>query len=212
MDPLRRFNTFLCLLVRNLPPVSTGRLLMPAVFLGTWTALRAFSAPEPVAFVWAAVLAQAAQAWGVLPNLAKHRVGKRPRDLGAVTIAAILMPAALSIQVWSADPLVTQRLLSTYCAVYATVMALGIWGDRDVLAHFVPVGRNSDVPLAFRQHLLKLYVLLAILLLALNEALIATDAPLGSRVIALSIAPIFLHYFFEIALRLSCPPLNSEND
>lgn len=88
------------------------------------------------------------------------------------------------------------------------MMAFGVWGDRDVMNRTVPVSKDSDVPFEFRRHLLKLYAFVAILVIVANESLLAVDAPLGSRVAVLSLLPVALHYFFEIALRLTCPRLD----
>ena len=91
------------------------------------------------------------------------------------------------------------------------MMAFGVWGDRDIMNRTVPVSKDSDVSFGFRRHLLKLYALVAILIIVTNESLLAVDAPLGTRVAVLSLLPMALHYFFETTLRLTCPPLNKRN-
>ena len=46
MKRLRRLSLLTWLLLRSIPPVPPGRLLMPALFLSVWTVLRAFPARE----------------------------------------------------------------------------------------------------------------------------------------------------------------------
>lgn len=211
MDPLRRFSLFLWHLLNHLPPISPGRLLMPVVFISSWTILQAVNTPEPIAFVWACVLAQAAQVWGVLPVTVwrQHHAFGRAGKATSWVVAVLL--GILAFQIWWSDPWMSQRLVTIYCAIYAATMALGVWGDRDVMNRFVPISKDSDVPLVFRRHLLKLYALVAILVIATNEILLAVDAPLSSRVATLSLLPVALHYFFEITLRLTCPPLDERD-
>ncbi|QJF50416.1 hypothetical protein [Roseobacter ponti] len=183
---------------------------MPAVFLSGWTALRAAGMPEATAFVWAAVLAQAAQVWGTLPGtvrLQRRVFGQaRPAFLRAMT----MILGVLAFQIWYADPSFSQRLISIFCAAYAGLMVLGVRGDTDILDRFVPVTDDTRVPMSFRRHLLMLYALVAIMVIAVNETLVVLDTPLNTRVVALSLLPLALHYFFEIALRLSCPPLEDD--
>lgn len=210
MNPLQRFSMLLWLLLSHLPPVSTGRLLMPAVFLGGWTALRAAGTPEATAFVWAAVLAQAAQVWGTLPGTVRRqrRVFGQARQTFFRAMTIIL--GVLAFQIWYADPSVSQRIISTCCAAYAGLMVLGILGDTDILDRFAPVTDDTRVPMSFRHHLLMLYALVAIMVIAVNETLLVLDAPLSTRVATLSLLPVALHYFFEITLRLTCPPLEDD--
>lgn len=183
---------------------------MPAVFLSTWTVLRvALHTPESIAFVWAVVIAQAVQLWAVMPLTvwrAQHTSGGSARK--SVIWAVAIQYSSLVFQIWWSDPWMSQRLVSVYLTLYATTMAFGVWGDRDVMNRFVPVPKDADVPLAFRRHLLKLYALVAVLAIATNETLLAVNAPLNSRVVTLSLLPIVLHYFFVISLRLTYPPLD----
>lgn len=184
---------------------------MPAVFASSWTILCAVGTPEPIAFVWAGVLAQAAQMWGVMPvkvGRQRHVVGSA-RNTMCWTVAILL--GFLAFQIWWSDPWVSQRLVTVYCALYAAMMAFGAWGDRLIMKLTVPVSKDSDVSFGFRRHILKLYALVAILVIVTNESLLIVDAPLGARVAALSLLPIVLHYFFEITLRLTCPPINERD-
>lgn len=181
---------------------------MPAIFIGSWSTLRFAGMQHEVAFVWAAVLAQAAQIWCVLPvSVWRQRVAFG-RARHALTWAMTVILGAFAFQIWWSEPWMTQRVLSVYCALYAAAMALGVAGDRDILDRFAPVSGREGTTLEFRRHLLKLYALVAILVLAVNETLLATDAPLSVRVVTLSLLPVILHYVFVITLRLTCPPLD----
>lgn len=198
---------FISLLFRNMPPPSPGRLLMPAVLAGIWTTLKAVGLPDSEAFVWAAVLAQAAHLWAVLPVTIRRQrhVFGRARQATSWAIAASF--AVLSVQVWWSEPWLCQRLVSIYCGWYALTMAFGVWGNRDVLNHTVPVSDKARVSPMLRRHLLKLNALIAILIIATNETLLAVEAPLNISVLTLSLLPVALHYLYQIILRLTAPPL-----
>jgi hypothetical protein len=208
MRPLHRVSLYLWLLLRHLPPVSPGWLVMPVVFVSSWTVLLACHVPQPLAFVWAGVLAQAAQIWATLPVTIwrqRHTFGTaRP----AVPTAMVMILSVLALQIWWAGPVISQRMVSAYCGLYVLFLASGLRGDRDILNRFTPVDHDTQVPLAFRQHLLRLYILIAMLVLGINETLLAIDAPLGARVATFALMPVVLHYMFEIMLRLTCPPLD----
>ena len=204
MRQLRYYSLLLWLLLRSIPPVSPGRLLMPAVFLSCWTVLSASGLGENLAFVASAVLAQLAQVWAGLPGAARrewlrHGSGSATRSVGRIVFLV------LAVQVWWAEPLITQRALTGICAVYVAVMCWGAFGDRGVLDAFARLGPGSGVSLVARKHLLRLYALTGFLVIAVNESLIAMAAPLGARVVALSLLPLVLHVFYEIALRLTWP-------
>ncbi|MFD1158917.1 hypothetical protein [Roseovarius aestuarii] len=185
---------------------------MPAIFLSSWTVLRAVHVSESVAFVWAGVLAQAAQIWCTLPMTVQRQRLTFDRVRSATRWAVAILICVLSFQIWWSDPWLSQRLVSIYCGLYAAIMALGVWGDRDALNRFAPASKDSGVPLDFRRHLLMLYALVAILAIATNETLMALDTTLGTRVVTLSILPIALHYFFVIALDLTHPPLDDKDE
>lgn len=208
MRHLHRMSLYLWLLLRHLPPVLPGRLVMPVVFVSSWTGLLACQISAPLAFVWAGVLAQAAQIWAVLPVsvwLQRHTFGHaRP----AVSTAMVMILSVLALQVYWSDPVVSQRMVSAYCGLYVLILVSGLRGDRDVLNRFTPVSNDAQVPLVFRRHLLRLYVLVAMLVLGINETLLAIDAPLGARVATFALMPVVLHYLFAIMLRLTCPPLD----
>ena len=113
--------------------------------------------------------------------------------------------ALFALQIWMADPVVTQRIVSAACVVYVGIIVIGLCGDRMVLDRFAPVRADSDVPLEFRYHLLRLYTLTAVLVLVVNESLLAAGTTLQMRVVVFSALPIVLFYMFEIMLRLTAP-------
>ncbi|MDQ2091999.1 hypothetical protein [Marimonas arenosa] len=205
MSPFRRYSLLLWLLLRSIPPVSPGRLLMPAIFLSGWTLLRALEIAEARAFVWAAVLAQAVQVWAVLPISAWHQRRLFGRARRALFAAVAVCFTVLALQVWWADPVFSQRVVTVYCAFYVGAMLAGILGDQLFIDRFVPVSDPQAVPMITRRHLLKLYALVAFLVIVVNETLLAMTAPLGARVAVLALLPIALHIFYEIVLRLTLP-------
>ena len=190
-----------------MPAPSLGRLLIPVLFAASWTVFKAVGLPDSEAFVWAAVLAQAAHLWAVLPVTVwrqRHVFGHARHAVGWAVAASF---AVLSIQVWWSEPWLCQRLVSIYCGCYAMKMGFGIWGNRDVLNHTVPVSDEARVSPTFRRHLLKLNTLVAILIIATNETLLAIEAPLNISVLTLSLLPVALHYLYQVTLRLTAPPL-----
>lgn len=212
MNPFRRISLVLWVLLRSLPLITWGRLLMPAVFAGSWALLRAVGLEPPTAFVWSAVLAQAAHLYAVLPVTVARQRRAFGRAKGGLSWAMLGYLAVFALQIWMADPVVTQRVVSAACAVYVGITVLVLCGDRLVLDRFVPVRDESDVPLEFRYHLLRLYALTALLVLVVNEILLAAGTTLQMRVIVFSMLPIVLFYLFEIMLRLTAPLTDESAD
>lgn len=211
MDLNQRFRIHMRYLFSNLPPVSWGRLIMPLAFIGSWTLLRGFSFAPPIAFVWSAVFAQFVQIWVVLPVTVRRHRSVFGRASQATSWATCMIIGLLGIQVWWLDPMVTHRLVSFCCVSYAMLMWWGVKGDTMVRDRFVPVRQGRDLPEIFRTHLLKLYALMSVLVLAINETLVATETAFHIRVVVLSIAPICLHYTFYVLLRQTCPRLDEED-
>ena len=205
MKRLRRLSLLTWLLLRSIPPVPPGRLLMPALFLSAWTVLRAFSVAEVPAFVLAGVLAQTAQLWAVLPVAVWHQRRLFARAGGTAQAALALYLAVIALQLWQMDPAISQRVVTVYCALYVATMLAGILGDRLFLDRFVPVSAPDAVPVVTRRHILKLHALVAVLVIVVNEILLAMAAPLGARVATLALLPVGLHVLFEIALFLTLP-------
>ncbi len=200
---IRRFSILLWFMLRSVPPVSTGRLLMPMVFLSGWNLLHFAEAGEVMAFVWAAVLAQALQLWAVMPHTpmqVKRRFGRARITYLAVLALMLLL---IATQVWMADPLFSQRVLTALCVVYALVMLLGLVGDRDVLDSFAPPG--DGLTGAERRHMLRLFAFVAFLVMAVNEGLVLFAVPLAGRVATLALMPILLNFGFGYVFKLTRP-------
>lgn len=117
----------------------------------------------------------------------------------------------MALQLFAVQPDLSQRLVSLYCAFYIAVMCWGIAGEATVRDRFVSKSSNAQVREAFRTHLLKLYALVALSVLVVNEALVLAQMPLHIRVVTLSLMPIILHYISEIVLRLTCPVLDQDS-
>ncbi|MFX0542766.1 hypothetical protein ACEWPM_013650 [Roseovarius sp. S4756] len=200
------------LLLRHLPPVSAGRLLLPAVFITAWTALRLVGASDEVSFVWACVLAQAAHVWAVLPLTAWLQRRAFGPSVNTLILVLSAFLGSFAFQIGWCDPWMSQRVVTICCALYAAILALGLLSGGKTMDAIMPVCGQDPALLAFRLHLAKLKALIAILFLASNEALLAMDAALDARVTTLTLLPVALHYVFHIAARLTCPPLDEEND
>lgn len=208
MNPIERAFLYLKLLFSGLPLLSWRRLLMPFAFMTSWSVMRGFSVEPPHAFVFSGVLAQLVHYWVALPATVAVQRQTLGQARQATSWAAVMVFVVMALQVWWLDPVMSQRVISLCCVLYIAVMCLGVSGDPLVRARYVPVREDSDVPEVLRTHLLKLYALVAFLLLAVNEALIVAQTPLHVRVITLSLVPIALHYLFHILLRMTCPRLD----
>lgn len=91
------------------------------------------------------------------------------------------------------------------------ILPVGFIGAWSVLRGFAvdaPVAFARVAVLAQTFQILKLFALVAFLMLVVNEALIAAQTALHVRVITLSLAPIALHFLFHILLRMTCPRLD----
>lgn len=207
---VRRFSILLWFMLRSVPPVSTGRLLMPMVFLSAWNLLHFAEAGERMAFVWAAVLAQALQIWAVMPHSPMQV--KRSFGRARITYLAVVavMLVTMAAQVWMADPLFTQRLLSSLCIVYALAMLLGLVGDADVLNSFVPA--DDRMSQRERRIILRLFAFVAFTVLTVNEGLILLEVPLAGRVATLALMPIVLNFGFLQVQRLMRPGRKRDQD
>jgi len=204
MQPIERFFRILFLLIKHMPPVSLWRLLMPVVFISSWTILNLFAVMPATAFVYSGVFAASVQVWARLPK-AMRRGG--PADgvkvATAISVLAVFFPV-IALQFWVLDPDFSQRTLSF---VYILVCLMNLWAicDDELAQLWAPIGASEKHLEEVRSHIFKLNILTAVLAIAINESLIAVAAPLGVRVSALAMLPIAMHYFFEATLRLSAP-------
>ena len=205
-----RFTLYLWMLIKYSQPIAPAKLLMPFVFSGSWACLKLSSVPLPIAFVWAAVCAQGVQIWLVLPPIVRRQRQKTGSALVAASVVLAIWFGALVVQVWWSEPWLSQRLLSVSCALYAIILVLGLKRDGDVMKHFAPSSNDREVSPEFRRRLLKLYVLTAIFVIAVNESLLVTGASLNLTVAVLSLMPLILHYVFQLVFLLTAPPLGDD--
>ena len=211
MKQFRYLSHFLWLLLSGLPPISIGTLLRPTIFASSWMILCAVGTPVAIAFVWALVLAQAIQIWVSIPRSVWQLRQSTGSTRNSIWAAMVISLASIAFQIWYSEPWLSQRVISIYCAVYAALVAIAASGDEKMVACVSPEAKNSDVSMVFQLHLFKLNAVVAILALAINESLLAAQPPISTRVAVLSVLPIALHYFYHIALRLTCPPLDKHN-
>ncbi len=198
------------MLIKYSQPISPARLLMSFVFSGSWAGLKLSGVSLPTAFVWAAVCAQGVQIWLVLPPIVRRQRQKTGSARAAVSVVLAIWFGAVAVQVWWSEPWLSQRLLSACCALYAIILMLGIMRDDDVMKYFAPGPNDRQVSPEFRRHLLRLYALAAILVIAVNESLLVTGASLNLTVAILSLMPLILHYIFQMVFLLTSPPLGDD--
>ncbi len=210
MDPLRRFSRYVWLIVSDLPLIGWRRLLPALVLISVWTALTFLRVPEAKSFVWACILAQVTLIWRILPTTVR-RQGKVAKDLRTnMCVVLTIWLSVLAVQICFMNPLISHRIVSIYCGLYIIVMVCGTTGDAVFLDRFAPEPKDTKVSTAFRENVMKLQAFVAFLALIVNETLVKIEAPLGARIATFSLLPIFLFYFYGIALRLTYPPLDEE--
>ena len=206
MNDIERFFLKLYLMLSNLPHMPLGQMLMPTFFVTGWLVFTVAGAAPEMAFVASATIAVAAQIWFKMPKVFHGTSGDKSDKVFAGCTVLLMLFALIALSVWMASPTLTQRLLSGYCAVRFLMLCYTIaTEDKEFLGHFFPVGDDNQISTETRKHYLKLQVLVVFLFLAVNEALILTDAPLVYRVATLACVPVLLHYFFCIAAWLTVP-------
>ncbi len=105
---------------------------MPALFVASWTTLRGLENEAARAFVWSAVLAQVAHLYAGMPVSVFRQRQVFGRAGRAMRIAVVVFLAMFAVQIWFADPVVTQRLLTAVCTIYLCSLLLGHHGDRQL--------------------------------------------------------------------------------
>lgn len=204
MRHFRRYSILLWTLLRSIPPIRMEWLLASAVFLTVWTVFSFSGVDEKLAFVVSFVLAQMAQTWQGLPRAAQDE-RRRLGSGNGTRNAGIVIYLLFAVQIWCAEPWLSQRFLTVACALHFVMLVNGVRGNQWVLDTFVAVRKPTDVTMIARKHYLKLRALLAFLAIVVNETLMLIDAPLAARVVALALLPIALHVFFQMALFLTWP-------
>ncbi len=215
MDPITRLSLSLWYLLKSLPPVTADKLLAPAVFLCAWTVLSSAALPAPQAFVISAVLAQGLHVFKTLAPLCGRGArsgtgaGTQLSSLSLRSLALVL--AFFTLEMVMQSPRFVQGTVSFYAGVYAFVMLRASLRRGEELDPYCPQSRRYPLRDAVRQHFCKLYALCALTVVAVNEATVAVQMPLGHRVVVLALLPMALHYVFAVMLDLTCPPVEAED-
>lgn len=205
---LKRYSIMLWLVLRFIRPISLNRLMPALVLISLWTLLRQTPLQavmaEHLAFVLAVVTAQIYMLWqNVRPN--RSSLLKVTQHHKNVFVWAMSGAFALGLfQIWLANPMFSQRVITAFAGLYAFVMVLGVAGDEEILDRYAS-DQEGTAPMVVRRHLLKLYALNGLTLLIVNEALISSAAPLDMRIVALSVTPIVVHILHEVTMLLTLP-------
>ena len=192
-------------MLRWMPPIGMRSLWLSLVFLTGWSGLDALGVAPEQAFVWSAVAAQLAHFGLNLP--ANHR---RLSDITTNARRSILQVGALglgavALQLWWNDPWFTQRCLTAVALVLLGAVLLNYGGDAEDRAAYVrATGLASATDAGIRQYW-RLRALTLMLVIAVNEALLASATPLGARVAVLALLPMALHVLFFVGVWLTWP-------
>lgn len=192
-------------LFRSVPAIPAQRIWPLMIFLLGFVSLTNLRLGEADAFVLAAVIAQVVVIWRNIPEAAAElrRVGATRLIVLRLGVAATILGAG--VQLWMNDPVITQRMLSMSCLVYALAALWGALGHPRIRELFVPATLGYVVPETPRTHLLRLNIFAAIIVLAVNEALVFADVGLAARVSILAVLPLVLHVLYEVTVLLTLP-------
>ncbi len=199
---IKRFSSRVLDATLSIPPIRARNVMPVVIMLMIWIGLRWAQVGENMAFVLAVVVAQAYAIWRNLPQAA-HDMGQmrsgRPGMLRWPVVGLLLLAA---LQIWLNDPLLTQRLITALALFFLIIMALGVMREGEVLDRITP--RNADGAPEFKVvSLLRVNALVAVLVICVNEALIAFETP----AIWITVMPVFvliLHglYWFIVLMLL----------
>lgn len=171
-------------------------MVVSLALVGIWTILTALHVPGEVAFAWAFVGAGALLVWLNMPEVVRRRRWPSGTPRRAVTGATIVQLTVMGLMVWSASPELCHRVLSCFAGLYAAVMVAGVLGDNSIADRFAPGQASAATGPAFRRRALVLNGAMAGLVIVINEALLAAEPALGSRVAVLALTPLALHYLY----------------
>ncbi len=183
---------------------------MPCVFAGSWTLLRVLGFDAAMAFVLAAVFAQTAQVWAVLPGHVRWQCIQLQRPPEALIWAVGAVFVIHVFQVWWAEPWMSQRIVSLVGTLYACAAIMGTRGETRFAERFAPVDQTDPMAQPFQRLLLHLQAGVAATFVVVNETLLFTGPPLEWRVAILSLSPPVLHVGFHIGLWFGCQRLWDE--
>lgn len=203
---IKRISSRLLDATLSIPPIRARNILPAILMLILWIGLRSAGVNENTAFVLAVVVAQAYAIWRNLPQAA-HDMAQipagRPGMLRWPVIGLVLLAA---LQIWLKDPLLTQRLITAFATFFLIVMVLGVMREGEVLDRVTP--RQADGTPEYKVvSLLRVNALVALLVICVNEVLIASETP----AIWITVMPVFvllLHgfYWFIVLLLLPSDP------
>lgn len=177
----------------TIPPMRPDTLLPLVIMLMLWIGLTASGLSEGLVFVLVIVLAQTHAVWRSLPQAVRHM---QPATRFRIVWVVILMLKLATLQLYIADPLFSQRLLSGGCIFVLMVMLIGVRREKEVLDR---VTRNvtEGRPIS----LLRVNAGFALAFLCLNEALIATGSlTVWMTVMMLAAFVVHAAYWFTVLL------------
>ena len=178
-------------LATSIPPIQPGNLLPVLVMIMLWVGLRFCGISDDHAFVIGCVTAQAYTIWRNLPSAAvslQHVERGKPRML---VFPVCLIIAVAGVQLWLANPLFTQRVLTFFCVFFLGIMVWGTLREREMLERVVPKGQvdqQTSAPVS----LLRINAILAAFVIAVNEILIAFET-LAVWISAMPVLFLVLH-------------------
>lgn len=188
----------------SIPPVRARNLLPLIIMLSIWILLGLNGVAENVAFVVSVVTAQSYLVWRNLPMAAQNLntvQGPKTRLLCAIVGATFLLAM---LQLWLANPLFTQRLLTVMCTFFLMIMILGILRERDLMERLgpaVPAAASYTAPVS----LLRVNAIAAALIVAMNEWLIYFETP----AVWITVMPVFMlvmHGVYWLMVLLTLAP------
>lgn len=200
---IKRISSRLLDATLSIPPIRARNLLPVIIMLMIWVGLRSLHVAENTAFVLAVVVAQAYAIWRNLPqaahDMAQMQAG-RPGMLRWPVIGLLLLAA---LQIWLNDPLLTQRLITAFATFFLIVMVLGVLREGEVLDRVTP--RQVDGTPEYKVvSLLRVNVFVALMVICINEVLIAYETP----AIWITVMPLFvlmLHGFYWFIVLMLLP-------
>lgn len=200
---MKKLSSRLWYALTSIPPIRPENLLPMVIMLTMWVGLGYLGLPEEESFVVVVVLAEAYAVWRNLPlaaqNLSKVESGKPGMLRWPVMVVLVLA----GLQLWVADPLFTQRVITGLCVFVLIIMILGITRERDLLDRVVQDGGHLGQGIE-RVSLLRINAVTVASVIAVNEILIAYEA-LAVWMTAMPIFALFLHGFYWFMVLLVLP-------
>ena len=182
-------------LCTSIPPIRPGNLLPVLIMVMLWVGLTSSGVDDGQAFVIGCVTAQAYTIWRNLPGAALSLQNVEYGKPQLLIFPVVSVIALAGLQLWLNNPLFTQRVLTVLCIFFLGVMVSGTLREREMLARVVPKGRPTMRQLSTPVSLLRINAVVAAVVIAVNEALIAFE----TLAVWISVMPILLlalHAFY----------------